>query len=91
MKPGRSTVEANPREGPSQELPIPDDRTFAGDTPARRRPDLLETIHLMWRRQAWTRDELIEAGAGSLPFVGRCRNTSSTEVVAMVTGSTECV
>ena len=67
---------------PEEDLSIPDYRTFAGAAPARPSPDLLDTIHLMRRRQAWMRDELIEAGADPLPFVGMSRNESSSDVVA---------
>lgn len=51
-------------------LPIPDLRT-PGDSPLPRpSPDLLDTIETMQRRQAWLRDELIEAGCARLDFVG---------------------
>ena len=55
---------------PEEDLSIPDYRTFAGAAPTRPSPDLLETIHLMGRRQAWMRDEMVEAGADPLTFVG---------------------
>ena len=67
---------------PEEELTIPDYRTVAGVPPIRPSPDLLETIHLMKRRQAWMRDELVDAGADPLPFVGTERNESSTVAVA---------
>src|SRR5215218_9773354 len=51
-------------------LPISDFRTF-GDRPLRRpSPELLDTVHMMQRRQAWMRDELIEEGSEPLSFVG---------------------
>jgi Zn-dependent peptidase ImmA (M78 family)/transcriptional regulator with XRE-family HTH domain len=51
-------------------LPIPDFRTV-GDRPLRRpSPELLDTIQMMQRRQAWMRDELIEEGHAALDFVG---------------------
>ena len=67
---------------PDEDLVIPDYRTFAGSVPPRPSPDLLETIHQMRRRQTWLRDELIEAGADPLSFVGSCRTESSSEAVA---------
>ena len=67
---------------PEEDLSIPDYRTFAGAVPARPSPDLLDTIHLMTRRQAWMRDELVEAGADLLPFVGNSRHESSSDAVA---------
>ena len=66
---------------PEEDLSIPDYRTFAGAVPARPTPDLLDTIHLMRRRQAWMRDELVEAGADRLQFVGNFRKESSSDAV----------
>ena len=60
-------------EPPKEQLPVPYFRTL-GDQPLHRpSPDLLETIHLMQRRQAWMRDFLIEQGQEALPFVGAAR------------------
>ena len=67
---------------PEEDLSIPDYRTFTGAAPTRPSPDLLETIHLMGRRQAWMRDEMVEAGADPLTFVGNLRSESSTDAVA---------
>ena len=67
---------------PEEDLSIPDYRTFAGAVPVRPTPELLDTIHLMRRRQAWMRDELVEAGAEPLPFVGTSRGESSSDAVA---------
>ena len=55
-------------EPPDDRLPITDFRTREGAPPPS--PDLLETVYLMQRRQAWMRDELIEDGAEPLNFVG---------------------
>lgn len=57
-------------EPPEERLPIPDFRTR--DNAPSWSPDLLETIYLMQRRQAWMRDELIEGGAEPLDFIGAC-------------------
>ena len=58
-------------EPPDDDLPIPDFRA-PEVRPARPSPDLLDTVHVMARRQMWMRDELIEDGADVLPFVGCC-------------------
>ena len=57
-------------EPPEEPLPIHDFRTRGGDAPRRPSVDLLDTVYLMQRRQAWMRDDLIEGGADPLAFVG---------------------
>lgn len=55
---------------PEDRLTIPDLRTV-GDRPLHRpSPDLLETVQMMQRRQAWMREELIEDAMDPLGFVG---------------------
>lgn len=55
---------------PDEKLPIPDFRTV-GDTPIDRpSPNLLETLQIMKRRQAWMRDHQLEEGQEPLAFVG---------------------
>jgi hypothetical protein len=57
-------------ELPEEHLDIPDFRTV-DDTPiSRPSPNLLETIQVMRRRQAWMRDYLIEEGQQPLDFIG---------------------
>ena len=51
-------------------LPITDFRTHTDALQQAPTPDLLETVYLMQRRQAWMRDELIGYGAEPLEFVG---------------------
>ena len=71
------------REPPEDDLPIPDFRAAGGESPRRPSPDLLETVDLMTRRQAWMRDELIEDGADPLAFVGSCgRDVTPAEAAA---------
>ena len=70
-------------EPPDEPLPIHDFRTRSGEAPARPSVDLLDTVYLMQRRQAWMRDELIEGGADPLKFVGAYSvDDSHTEVAA---------
>src|ERR1039458_5573576 len=69
-------------EPPDDRLPIPDFRTV-GDAPVRRpSPDLLDTVQMMQRRQAWMRDFLIEEGEPPLPFVGSATLATQPEQVA---------
>ena len=70
-------------EPPDDNLPIHDFRTRGGDPPRRPSPDLLDTIYLMQRRQAWMRDDLIENEEDPLPFVGAySRRDGHTKVAA---------
>lgn len=55
---------------PEEPLPIHDFRTLDDNQPHRPSPNLLDTIYIMQRRQAWMRDFLAEEGAVPLPFVG---------------------
>ena len=55
-------------EPPRDRLPIPDFRTRDHLPPPS--SDLLDTVYHMQRRQAWMRDELIEAGVEPLNFIG---------------------
>ena len=73
------------REPPDDDLPIPDFRAAGGERPLRPSPDLLETVDLMARRQAWMRDDLIEDGADPLALVGCCGRdaTPATAAAAM--------
>ncbi len=72
-------------EPPEDKLPIPDLRTVK-DKPLRRpSPNLLETVQIMQRRQAWMREFLIEQGAKPLPFVTSVTlKTDPTEVAANI-------
>ncbi len=60
-------------EPPEISLPIPDFRTLQNRRLGTVSPDLLDIIYAMQRRQAWLREEYIEAGAEPLSFVGSVR------------------
>lgn len=67
---------------PNEQLGIPDFRTV-GDTPIDRpSPNLLETIHVMKRRQEWMRDYLIEEGQVPLDFVAGSQQTRNVVSLA---------
>lgn len=68
-------------EPPEERLPIPDLRTVRNKEIRRPSPDLLDTIYLMQRRQAWLREELIECEAEPLEFVGSARLADDPEAV----------
>jgi Zn-dependent peptidase ImmA (M78 family) len=68
-------------EPPEERLPIPHFRTIHDDTPAKPSPDLLETVHMMQRRQAWMREFLIEQGQDELTFVGSSRSEEEPRLV----------
>ncbi len=67
---------------PEDRLPIRDFRTRGGEM-LRPSPDLLETVYLMQRRQAWMRDDVIEEIGEPLDFVGAFDgSTDALEVAA---------
>ncbi|MDE0297583.1 MAG: XRE family transcriptional regulator [Candidatus Poribacteria bacterium] len=68
------------KQPPDDRLPITDFRTREGTPPPS--PDLLETVYLMQRRQAWMRDDLIKAGVEPLDFVGAYGLDSQPQNVA---------
>ena len=55
---------------PEDRLPIPDFRTVKDAPVQRPGPNLLESVQMMQRRQAWMREFLIEQGQPPLEFVG---------------------
>lgn len=58
------------KKPPGDTLPIPDYRTTKSNKPHRPSPNLLETIRMMQRRQAWMKDLLTDEGEKPLTFVG---------------------
>ena len=61
------------QEPPEMPLPFADFRTVENQRSQGISPELMDTIHLMQRRQAWLREERIEAEAGPIGFVGTAR------------------
>ena len=66
---------------PEEDIPIPDFRTAAGDSPQRPSPDLLETIYTMQQRQSWLREILSEDDAAPLELVGSARLSDRPDAV----------
>jgi Zn-dependent peptidase ImmA (M78 family) len=58
---------------PIEELPIPHFRTIKDEIPSAPSPDLIDTIHLMQRRQAWMREYLLEEGQEPFSFIRSAR------------------
>ncbi len=68
-------------EPPEVPLPFTDFRTVENRHPQGISPELVDTIQLMQRRQAWLRDERIEAGAEPLSFVGSARPSDDPSAI----------
>jgi Zn-dependent peptidase ImmA (M78 family) len=68
-------------EPPEEQIPIPDLRTVRNVDIGCPSPDLLDTIYIMQRRQAWLREELIECETDPLSFVGSARSSENPEGV----------
>ena len=69
-------------EPPIEELPLPDFRTFPGQTPLEPSPDLLDLLNDVLGKQQWLREYRESQGAEELPFVGRYTSKDSVEEVA---------
>ncbi len=67
---------------PKEQLPIPHFRTVTDEHVEHPSPDLIETIQIMQRRQAWIKEFSIKEGVAKLPFVGRSQIDEKPEVVA---------
>ena len=64
---------------PEEKLPVPDFRTHGDQTLKTFSPNLIDTIHVMQRRQEWMREWLIHEGAVELPFVGSLTTSRSVK------------
>lgn len=69
-------------EPPEMPLPLPDFRTLESRRPQGASPELMDTIQQMQRRQAWLREERIEAEAEALGFVGSAKTTDDPNAIA---------
>jgi Zn-dependent peptidase ImmA (M78 family) len=67
---------------PQIQFPIPHYRTIDDHYVFKPSPDLLETVHMMQRRQAWMRDYLLDMGQEPLSYVGSCQLTDHPKDVA---------
>ena len=67
---------------PTEELPIPDFRTFDGREIKRPSPDLLETIYTCQERQAWYRDFAQLTRESAREFVGNANLNMRPVIVA---------
>lgn len=70
------------RQPPEEEVPIPDLRTIGSRFLDRPSPDLLDTIYLCQRRQAWYREWARSVGEEPKEFVGSVTTHDSTVKVA---------
>ena len=77
----RSSIGGSGPEPPEERLPIPDFCTVCGAEIARPRPDLLDTIYAVQRRQWWLRETLIEGEAEPLEFVSSARLADDPEAI----------
>jgi len=69
-------------EPPEDRLPIPYYRTLDGGPLSRPSPNLLETVQVMQRRQAWMREYLTDQGQEPLSFVRSARLDDSPASLA---------
>lgn len=70
------------REPPAEHIPIPDLRTPGNARIGHPSPDLLDTIYLCQRRQAWYREWARSVGEEPLAFVGSARLDEPVEDTA---------
>jgi len=68
-------------EPPEMPLPFTDFRTVENRRPQGISPELMDTIQQMQRRQAWLREERIEAEIEPLAFVGAARLSDDPEAI----------
>jgi len=69
-------------EPPEESLPFPYFRTLRDEVPQQPSADLLETVQMMQRRQAWMREFLIAEGQDLLHFVASARVGEPTSALA---------
>lgn len=69
-------------EPPQLQLPIPHYRTLENTHFSQPSPDLLETVQMMERRQAWMREYLLDMGQEPLSYVGSSEVTDHPNTIA---------
>lgn len=67
---------------PEERLPIPYFRTIANAPAWHPSPELLETVHIMQRRQEWMREYLLEQGSEPLPFIRSAQPKDASHLIA---------
>ncbi len=70
------------KDPPEERMPIPLFRTLGDKGTTQPNPNLLDTIHLMQRRQAWMRGFLIEEGEHPQPFVNTAAVRGEPKLIA---------
>lgn len=68
------------KEPPVEKLPIPHYRTLEDGDREQASPDLIETLHIMQRRQDFMRDYYDQYVGTRLEFVGSCRGSNVSEL-----------
>lgn len=68
---------------PGEPLPVPDFRVGRAD-PSGPSDDLLDTLYLNQRRQAWYEEYLASFGAEPLPFVGSAKHSTPREAAEAI-------
>ena len=68
-------------EPPKMHLPIADFRTVESQRHQDISPELMDTIHLMRRRQAWLREERMEAEVRPVDFIGTASLSNDPEAI----------
>ncbi|MCY4175417.1 MAG: ImmA/IrrE family metallo-endopeptidase [Acidimicrobiaceae bacterium] len=66
-------------EPPEEHLPVADFRTIKSASQASPSAELIDTIHMMQRRQAWLRETLVGEEAAPRAFVGSARLTDEPD------------
>ena len=69
-------------EPPEMKLPITDFRTVENQRQQGVSPELMDTVYLMRRRQAWLREDLVEVEAEMVGFVGTASLSNDPVAIA---------
>lgn len=69
-------------EPPEEKIKVHHFRTVGNQNRVHQSVDLIETLHIMEKRQNWMREYLIDSGNDPLPFVGSANISDDTKKVA---------